>query len=151
MPERHHRVGLAAAEVGLQFDNRASTLAGKPYQCAGQQPLEPFGDERAAEELGRILILVGAFVLIDLPQVGGKLGLLVGALHHVAVRSDHLAQGFKPPCGLPSVAANEVLRISLRRCSSNCSRSRSMRIWPISPACPAETAVSIRSMLSSAR
>ena len=60
------------------------------------RPLQPFGDERAAEELGRVLVLFRPFVLIDLPQVGGKLGLLVGALHHVAVRSDHFTPRFQP-------------------------------------------------------
>ena len=95
MPKRHHGVRLAAAEVGLQFDDWISTLAGKPDQCAGQQPLQSFGDECAAIEFRWVLVLFRTFVLIDLPQIGGKLGLLVGAFHHVAMRSDHFTPRFQ--------------------------------------------------------
>ena len=51
--ECQHRVGLAAAEVGLQLDDRIASLAGQPRYGLRQQPAQAFGEKRAAEELGR--------------------------------------------------------------------------------------------------
>ena len=79
---------LAAAEIGLQLDDRVASLAGQSQHGLRQQPAQALGEEGPAEELGRVLVLVRSFSLVDLPQVGGELGLLVAAGGHVRVRGD---------------------------------------------------------------
>ena len=53
--------------------------------------LQALGEVGAAEELDRVPVLVRALAEMDLPQVGGELGLLVAAAGHVLVRRHHLA------------------------------------------------------------
>ena len=135
MIERQHRVGLAAAEIGLQLDDRVASLAGQSQHGLRQQPAQALGQEGPAEELGRVLVLVRSLSLINLPEVGGELGLLVAAGGHVRVRGDDFPprlQGRRAVC--PRSAGTDFLRISWRRCSSNMVRIRSMRIWPTSVA-----------------
>jgi hypothetical protein len=144
-------VSLAAAEVGLELDDRVAAGAGQAGEGADEELAEALGEEGAAEELGGVAVLVGALVLVDLPQVGGELGLLVAAGGDVGVGRDDLAPGGRPPWGLPSVGWKEALRISERRCSSNWSRRRSMRICSASAAWGAETAERRRPMVSRAR
>ena len=47
------------------------------------------------KELHRVLVLVRPLAQVHLPQVGGKLGLLVAATGHVPVWRHHLAPGFE--------------------------------------------------------
>ena len=49
--ERQHRVGLAAAEVGLELHDRVAALAGEALHGADQQALQALGEVGAAEEL----------------------------------------------------------------------------------------------------
>ena len=100
MPEGEHGVGLAAAEVGLQLDDRIAAGAGQAFDRAEEQAFEAFGDEGAAEELGGVFVLVGALVLVDLPEVGGEFGLLVAAGGDVGVRGDDFAPGLESPLRL---------------------------------------------------
>ena len=83
-----HRVRLAATEVGLQLDDRVSPLARQSQHCLRQESAKPLSQEGSAEELGRILVLVRSFALINLPEIGGELGLLVAARCNVRVWSD---------------------------------------------------------------
>ena len=55
-----HRVGLAAAEVGLQLHHRIAGRAGQPPHRAGEHALQALGQEAAPEELDRVVVLVGA-------------------------------------------------------------------------------------------
>ena len=41
MVERQHRVGLAAAEVGLQVDHRVATGTGQPLDRSDEKLFEP--------------------------------------------------------------------------------------------------------------
>ena len=91
MVEREHRVRLAAAEVGLQLHDRVSAAAAEALHGAGEHPLEALGQVGAAEELDRVAVLGAPFPFLDLPEVGGELGLLVLAAGDVLVRRDHLA------------------------------------------------------------
>ena len=60
-------MGFAAAEVGLQFDNRISPLAAKTLHGIDEQLLQALGDEGAAEELRGALLSEVPFDLM----VGG--------------------------------------------------------------------------------
>ena len=93
--EREHRVGLAAAEVGLKLHDRVAAAAREPLHRAGEHPLEALGQIGAPEELGRVAVLVGPLAEVRLPEVGGELGLLVAAAGHVLVRRHHLAPRFQ--------------------------------------------------------
>ena len=85
--ERDQRVGLAAAEVRLHLDDRIAAFAAQAADGIQQQVPHAFGDERSAEELGRVVVLGHRFVAPDLMEVGGELRLLVAAGGDVRVRS----------------------------------------------------------------
>ena len=95
MVERQHRVGLAAAEVGLELHHRVAALARDALHAADEQALEALGEVGAAEELRGLAVLVRAFAQVHLPEVGRELGLLVAAARHVRVRRDDLAPGLE--------------------------------------------------------
>ena len=75
--EREHRVGLAAAEVGLELDDGVAALATEPLDGADEHAFQALGEVGAAEELDGVAVLVGALAEMDLPEVGGEFGLLV--------------------------------------------------------------------------
>ena len=89
--ERQQRVRLATAEVSLQIDDRHAALAGHALNRLAKQQGEALGEEGAAEELGRLPVLVNAAALVDLVQIGSELGLDVPATGHVGVRPHDLA------------------------------------------------------------
>ena len=91
MIERQHGVGLAAAEVGLELHDRITTAAGKAPHGADEQRLQALGEIGAPEELDGVPVLVGPFSEMDLPEVGGELGLLVPPAGDVLVRGHHLS------------------------------------------------------------
>ncbi len=99
MVQREHRVGLAAAEVGLQLHHRIAALAGESLDRTHQQSLQALGKIGAAEELDRIAVLVTPFTEMHLPQIGGELGLLVAPAGHIGMRSHDLAPGLEHPTG----------------------------------------------------
>jgi len=99
--ERQHGVRLAAAEVGLQLDDRITARAGEALQGVGEQVGQAVGEEGAPEELGRIAVLATAFAIMHLAQVGGELRLLVAAGSDVAVRRHDLPPGAQARLGLP--------------------------------------------------
>src|SRR5690606_621748 len=90
------RVRLAPAEVGLELDDGVAVAAGEPPGRADEQAPEALGEVGAPEELGRVAVLVGALAEVDLPEVGGELGLLVAPAGDVAVRRGDLAPGLEP-------------------------------------------------------
>ena len=124
--ERQHRVGLAAAEVGLELHHRVAALAGEALHRADQQPLQALGEIGAAEELDRVAVLVRALAQMHLPEVGGELGLLVAAAGHVLVRRHHLAPGLegagrlrsRSPCRRSCASRRAPARRSAARSSS---------------------------------
>ena len=95
MIQRQHRVRLAAAEIGLQLHDRIAAPDGQPAHGADQHLLQAGGQVGTAEELHRVAVFVRAFAQVHLPQVGGKLGLLVAATGHVFMRHHHFAPGFE--------------------------------------------------------
>ena len=145
---------LAAAEVGLQLDDRIASLAGQAAStaCVSSRRRPSVRNVRRKNSVG-CLYSSDAFSLIDLPEVGRELGLLVAAGGHVRVRRDDFPPRLQAALRL---ALGRLERTSCaspeRRCSSNMTRIRSMRIWPTSVAASAaETAFSSRSIESSAR
>ena len=88
--ERQHRVRLAAAEVGLQLNDRIAGLARQPLRRALQQPAQAVRQIGPAEELPRIAVLVGRAAVVHLGEVGGELGLLELAGRDVLVRFHHV-------------------------------------------------------------
>ena len=91
MPQRQHRVGLAAAEIGLQLDHRVAALLAEPAHGVGQEALQPVGQVGPPVELGRVAILVAALAARHLGEVGRELGLGEPAGRHVAMRGHDLA------------------------------------------------------------
>ena len=69
--------------------------AGEAPHRAHQHPLQALGEIGAAEELDRVLVFVGPFAEVHLPEIGGELGLLVAAAGHVLVRRHHFAPGLE--------------------------------------------------------
>ena len=96
MIQGQHRVGLAAAEVGLQLDHRVGGLAVEPKQGDAQQILEATRDVSAAEELGRVGVFRAALALAHLVEVGGELSLLIPPVDHILVRGNHIPPGHEP-------------------------------------------------------
>ena len=89
--ERQHRVGLAAAEVGLQLDDRIAAGAREPLHGADQQARQPGGEKGAAEEFGRVAVFRSGPAATHLRQIGSELGDRITACGHVRVRRDDLA------------------------------------------------------------
>jgi len=110
-----HRVGLAAAEVGLELHHRVAALAREALHAAHEQALQTLGEIGAAEELLRLLGLVRALAQVDLPEVRRELGLLVAPTRHVGVRRHDLAPGLERAGrgGLDQRAAGLALLIAL--------------------------------------
>ena len=86
--QRQHGVGLTAAEVRLELNDRVSASAREAADGPHQQPLQAFRQIRAPEELDGVSILVCAFTQMHLPEIGGELGLLVAPARDVPVGGD---------------------------------------------------------------
>ncbi len=82
---------VISAEVGLKLHHRISALARDALDTAHEQALQTFGQERAAEELLRLPVLVRTLPQVDLPEIGGELRLLVAAARDIGVWRDHFA------------------------------------------------------------
>ena len=89
--EGQHRVSLAAAEIGLQLNDRIAALTGKAAHRPDQHSFQAFGQVGAAKELDRIPVFIRPFAQMHLPEVGRELGLLVSAARHVLVGCHDLA------------------------------------------------------------
>src|SRR3546814_15189915 len=83
MVQRQHGVGLAAAEVGLQFDDGVTAAPCQPLGCADQEGAEAVRQVGAAEELLRIAVVGGGAAGMHLGAIGSELSLL-----EVALRQD---------------------------------------------------------------
>ena len=152
--ERQHRVGLAAAEVGLQLDDRIAARARQPLGGADQQVAQAVGQIGAAEEFARIAVLGRRAAVVHLGEIGRELGLLEFAGRNVLVRLDHFAPRQQARDRLdrdvealrlaPLLDCAEARRYLVRRIVS--------RILPISSAVsPALIASISRRIVSSAR
>src|SRR5208337_5288573 len=56
MIEGQLRVGLAAAEIGLELDDWIAARSGHAKEGLGEQSAEALGEEGSAEELGGVLV-----------------------------------------------------------------------------------------------
>ena len=90
MVERQHRMGFAATKVGLQLYHRITTPLCHASHGTNQHLLQTFGQISTAEKLNRVTILIGTFTKMHLPEVGGKLSLLVTATGHIVMRHNYL-------------------------------------------------------------
>ena len=101
--QRQHRVGLAAAEVGLQLHHRVAAPPAEPLHGADQHLPQARGQVGATEKLRRVAILVGSLAEEHLPQIGGELRLLIAPAGHVLMRRHHVAPCLQPghPTGVP--------------------------------------------------
>ena len=115
--EREHRVRLAAAEVGLEIDDRlALRFAREALECYTEKVRETGGQEGAFEEGAGIEILGGPHSSGDLAEIGGELRLGVSAGCDVRVGLDDLAP-WSQPCnsGALDREGNLALRLLLGR------------------------------------
>ena len=90
MVERQLRVGLAAAEVGLQVDHAGRRCGGPAIALEGAEhveteALERAGEVGALEEEGRIAVLLSALVGDGAAEVDGEERLGDGVLLDVAM------------------------------------------------------------------
>jgi hypothetical protein len=97
--EREHRVRLPAAEVRLELNDRVAALARDPQDGAREEALQAVREVSTPEELDGIAVLVRPLAEVNLPQVGGKLGLLVPSARDVLVRRHDLAPRLQGPGG----------------------------------------------------
>jgi hypothetical protein len=84
-------VGFAATEVRLELHHRVATLASEALDRAHQQALQTLGEVGTAKKLHRVPVLVRPLAEVHLPQISGKLGLLVAATGHIPMRRHDLA------------------------------------------------------------
>ena len=121
VPEREHRVRLAAAERRLEVDDRLATGPGQPPERAGQEEPETLGEVRPGEELARVDVLLGALATGDLGEVGGELRLAVAAGGDVGVRGGEAPPGRESleRLGGDAVAVTCRSRAALRRRAAN--------------------------------
>jgi hypothetical protein len=96
VPEREHRVRLAATEGGLEVDDGFAAGAGEPPERAGQEEPQPLGDVRPGKKLAGVDVLLRAFIPGDLGKIRGELGLAIPAGSDIGVRG-----GEAPPGGEP--------------------------------------------------
>ena len=149
--QRQHRVRLAAAEVGLELHDRIAACAVETLDRPDQEPSQAFGEIGAAEELDRLPVFIGSLAEMNLPEIGGELGLLIPAAGHVLVRRDDFAPGLERSVDAASISEPPALRFSLRTCSSKRRRKSSFLVFSSSSACGAEIASKRRCAESSAR
>ena len=93
VPQRQHRVGLAATEVGLQVDDRRGVVVTRQAaDRAADEVAQALGQVGALEELDRVGV-VGVDLAAggDLVEVGGELRGVEVAGGDVVVRLEHLA------------------------------------------------------------
>src|SRR5690606_22191236 len=88
-----------ATEVRLQLDDGVAALAGEPPHAGEKQLAQALRQERAAEELDGLAVLVATLSEVHLPEVGCELGLLVLAARYVRVRRHDLAPRLEGTCG----------------------------------------------------
>ena len=89
--KRQHRVGFAATEIGLKFNDWIAAAAGQPLGCTDQQCAEAFRQIRAAKKLPRIAIFRRGAARMDFGKVGSEFRLLELARGDVLVRLDDFA------------------------------------------------------------
>ncbi len=89
--QRHHGVGLAAAEVGLELYHRVAALPDNSPVGAHQQFFQTLGEVGPPEELGGVAVLVTSLPQVDLPEIGRELRLLVPTAGDVLVGIDHFS------------------------------------------------------------
>ncbi|MND29040.1 hypothetical protein D3C80_195390 [compost metagenome] len=66
MVERQHRMGFAAAEIGLQLDHWITACSGQAFCSPRQQSAETVGEVGPAEELFRVGVLRRRTAIVDL-------------------------------------------------------------------------------------
>jgi hypothetical protein len=64
-------------------------------QAARQYTLQPFGEERDAEEIFRVCVVLRRVPSIDREQIGGKFSLIESVGEHVRVRQCHFDPGLQ--------------------------------------------------------
>ena len=98
VPQREHRVGLAATEVGLQVHDRGGVLVpGEAAQRPLDQVAEAVGQVGAGEELDRVGVVAARLDAVrDLVQVSGELGRLEVPGRDVVVGRQDLPPGSQP-------------------------------------------------------
>ena len=100
--DRQHGVRLAAAEGGLQLDDRLAALAVEPLRHLGEQQAHALGDEGALEKCRGVLVFRGRLAGAHGGDVGGKLGLLERAFQHVGMGNDDFSPRFHGSCSSSS-------------------------------------------------
>lgn len=86
-------MGLAAAEVRLQFDHWVAAAAGKSLGGTDQESAQTLGQIGAAEELTRVAVLGRRAARMNLGEIGRELGLLKLASGNIRMRLYHFAPG----------------------------------------------------------
>ena len=103
MVQRDHGVGLAAAEVGLQFDDRVAAFAGESARRSRKHLVQALGDVGTGEEGLGVLVFRFSVALQHLKEIGREFGLVEAARCDIGVGCDDLAprrqSGFGPALG----------------------------------------------------
>lgn len=94
MIDGKHGVRLAAAESGLELNDRVAALAVETAGNGCEQQAHSLGNERALEKCRRVLIFPRGLAGVNRGDVRGELGLLKRAFKHVRVRHSNFSPGF---------------------------------------------------------
>ena len=95
MVERQHRVRLAAAEVSLKLYDRIASGIREPPDCPDQKLVQTRRQKGAPEKFHRFAVFVRSFAQMNLPEIRGKLRLLVSPARDIFVRIHHFAPRFE--------------------------------------------------------
>jgi len=91
-------MGFAAAKIGLELNHRIAALSGKPPDGINQHSFEALRQICAAEEFGRVAILIRTFIHVHLPEIRRKLSLRITAARHILVWRDYFPPWFQACC-----------------------------------------------------
>ena len=87
-------------KLGLKLDDRVAAVPGESLHRPDEHPLQAFGQEGPPEELNGLAVLGNSFTNVDLPEVRGKLRLLVATARYVFVGARDLAPRLELSGGL---------------------------------------------------
>ena len=111
-----HRMGLAAAKIGLQSDHRIAAFSGQTRECRRQDAPQTFGCVGDTKKGGRVNVFFTALALIYKSQVRSELSIGKSRFEHVRVGFADFAPGtqLRPRRGLIEIQFD---RLALGDCA----------------------------------
>ena len=93
-------MGLSPAEVGLELHHGIAPSTPQPLHRSCEKVFQALGEKSPPEKFNRLTILIRAFTQMHLPEISGKLRLLISPTGYILVRGDYFAPGFEARANL---------------------------------------------------